>query len=102
MVYLSPDAEKEMDSIEKGTIFCYLDTGYILGGLVDRTVLKNASLKRAEELGIEARRLPIGQFMKGRLCLNLDHVINLMCKFKECKNWKQSFDYAAPKRWKKE
>ena len=39
--------------------------------------------------------------MKGRLCLNLDHVVKMMCKFKECMDWKQAFEYAAPKRWKK-
>ena len=40
--------------------------------------------------------------MKGRLCLNLDHVVNMMCKFVECKNWKEAFDFAAPQRWKKQ
>ena len=30
----------------------YEDTAYILGGLIDRTILKNASLMRAKELGI--------------------------------------------------
>lgn len=45
--------------------------------------------------------MPIAEFMKGRLCLNLDHVVKMMCKFGECKSWKEAFDYAAPKRWKK-
>ena len=73
-----------------------------MGGLVDRTVLKNASLKRAQDLGIEARKLPISQYMRGRLCLNLDHVVSMVCAFKESQDWKKAFDYAAPKRWKKE
>ena len=40
--------------------------------------------------------------MKGRSCLNLDHVVSMICKFKETKDWKVAFDYAAPKRWKKD
>lgn len=39
--------------------------------------------------------------MKGRLCLNLDHVVSMLYKFKETNDWKIAFDYAAPKRWKK-
>ena len=40
--------------------------------------------------------------MKGRLCLNLDHVVNMMCKYVECKDWQEAFEFAAPKRWKKD
>lgn len=78
------------------------DDVFILGGLIDRTVIKNASLARAKELDIQAKRLPIRQFMKGRQCLNLDHVVSMIYRFKETKDWKSAFDYAAPKRWKKE
>ena len=75
---------------------------FILGGLIDRTILKNASLMRANSLGIEARRLPINEYMRGRSCLNLDHVVSMICKFKETGDWKTAFEFAAPKRWKKE
>jgi hypothetical protein len=40
--------------------------------------------------------------MKGRKCLNLDHVVMMISKFKETGNWKVGFDFGAPKRWKKE
>jgi len=79
-----------------------IDTAFIIGGLVDRTVIKNASYIRAKELKIEARNLPIRQFMKTRICLNLDHVVMILCKFKETKDWKVAFDFGAPKRWKKD
>jgi hypothetical protein len=39
--------------------------------------------------------------MKQRTCLNLDHIVNIVCKFNEIKDWKVAFDYGAPKRWKK-
>ena len=39
--------------------------------------------------------------MKQRSCLNLDHIVSIMCKFIEVKDWKIAFDHGAPKRWKK-
>ena len=65
-------------------------------------MLKNASLSRAEELGIKAYRLPIDTMMQNRKCLNLDHVSLLLCKYLELKDWAKAFDYAAPKRFKRE
>lgn len=94
-VYLSPDSPDELLEIDP-------DAAYIIGGLVDRTVMKNASLDRSKELEIPAVRLPIRQYMKNRKCLNLDHVVMMMCKFKETGDWKVAFDYGAPKRWKKQ
>lgn len=73
-----------------------------MGGLIDRSIIKYASLMRARELGIEARRLPIRQFMKSRIVLNLDHVVMMVCKYRDVNDWKEAFDYAAPKRWKKD
>lgn len=39
--------------------------------------------------------------MKQRNCLNLDHVVMILSKFKETGDWKTAFQYGAPKRWKK-
>ena len=94
-IYLSPDAPDHLTEIDP-------DAAYIIGGLVDRTVLKNASYQRATELGIPAVSLPIRQFMKNRACLNLDHVVTMINKFKETKDWKAAFDFGAPKRWKRD
>lgn len=60
----------------------YLDTAYILGGLIDRSIIKNASVNRARDLGIEARRIPIRQYMKNRIVLNLDHVISMVMNYR--------------------
>lgn len=95
LIYLSPDAELPLEKIEP-------DTGYIIGGLIDRTIIKYASLNRAKSFGIECRRLPIRQFMKSRIVLNLDHVVLILCKFSECGDWKVAFDYGAPKRYKRD
>ena len=94
-IYLSPDAPNPLMQIDP-------NAAYIIGGLVDRTVLKNASLQRAAELGIPAVSLPIREFMKNRACLNLDHVVMMINKFKETKDWKVAFDFGAPKRWKRD
>ena len=89
-------------SIPYSRVHFYLkiDTIFIIGGLVDRSVIKNASLNRARKLNIEARSLPIRPFMKQRNCLNLDHIVMIICKYMEVKDWKVAFDYGAPKRWK--
>ena len=44
-MYLSPDADLPLEKVEK-------DTAYVLGGLIDRTIIKNASLDRSRKLGV--------------------------------------------------
>ena len=48
-------------------------------------------MTRARELGVEAKKLPIGEWMRGRSCLNLDHVVAMLCKFEECGEWGEAF-----------
>lgn len=74
-VYLSPDAPEPLTKIDP-------DCSYIIGGLVDRTVIKNASMIRARNLDIPAYHLPIKEMMRNRSCLNLDHVVMILCKFR--------------------
>ncbi len=45
MIYLSPDADQELEEVNKECV-------YIVGGLADRTVCKNASLNRANLLNL--------------------------------------------------
>jgi hypothetical protein len=40
LIYLSPDALDPLETVD-------IDTAYVIGGLVDRTVKKNVSLSRA-------------------------------------------------------
>ena len=83
-IYLSPDAPDPLTEIDP-------DAAYIIGGLVDRTVIKNASYQRALDLGIPVVRLPIREMMKNRTCLNLDHVVMMLNKFKQTNDWKTAF-----------
>jgi tRNA (guanine9-N1)-methyltransferase len=58
VVYLSPDADTVLDKLQG-------DTVYVLGGLVDRSVRRGASLSRAARLGVRTARLPL----QARSCL---------------------------------
>ena len=58
VVYLSPDADTVLDKLQT-------DTVYVLGGLVDRSVRRGASLSRAAQLGVRTARLPL----QARSCL---------------------------------
>lgn len=72
---------KHLIKLVKVFLLSILDDIFIIGGLVDRTIQKYASLNRAEKLGIPARSLPIKPFIKQRSCLNLDHILSIVCKF---------------------
>ncbi|XP_029943833.1 tRNA methyltransferase 10 homolog B [Salarias fasciatus] len=56
VVYLTPDADEALDSVEA-------DKVYILGGLVDESIQKKLSFRRASELQVRAARLPIDEHM---------------------------------------
>lgn len=62
---------------------------YVIGGLVDRVVLKGRSLGRAQAHGVATARLPLPEFFKrapnGRkylsnMCLAVDRVIEILMR----------------------
>lgn len=93
LIYLSPDAEEELETISEEKI-------YIIGGLVDRTVRKYVSIKRANFLNIRCAKLPITRFMGlvRRKPLNIDTVVLLLAKMAEIKDWEKAFLEVCPKR----
>ena len=56
--YLSPDATQPLYEIKD-------NQNFILGGLIDRTVVKYASLERANHLKLKSYRLPIEEECSG-------------------------------------
>jgi len=54
-VWLSPDAVEPLEDLSPACV-------YVLGGLIDRSVDRGASLTRALEHGAVARRLPLREF----------------------------------------
>ncbi len=53
----------------------------MVGGLVDRSVVKGASLGRAGEIGVRDRRLPLGGLVGWKRCLNVDVVVRLLLEY---------------------
>ena len=46
-IYLSPDAEEILETFDSK------NTNFIIGGIVDRTVHKGLTFKRAKEVGVK-------------------------------------------------
>ncbi|KAL4479540.1 hypothetical protein ABPG72_018526 [Tetrahymena utriculariae] len=75
MIYLSPDSENELETVDSSG-----NTIYIVGGLIDRTVKKWASFDRANSMNIKSAKLPINSYLSDltRRALNIDTVTVMM------------------------
>lgn len=74
LVYLSPDADKEIKEFKTGKY------GYIIGGIVDNTVIKDLSKNRANELNIKCRKLPLDFIKKNNINMRPSLNINTICE----------------------
>ncbi|GAB2220657.1 hypothetical protein Droror1_Dr00008320 [Drosera rotundifolia] len=76
LVYLTADAEKVLDDLDPKKM-------YIIGRLVDRKHWKGITMKKAMEQGIEAARLPIGNYLKmpSSQILTVNQVMEILLKF---------------------
>ena len=108
-VYLSPDAEEDLDDVSEDKI-------YIIGGLVDRQVIKNRSMirfnniknnndnLRDNEIKIVAKRLPLQKYISNlsNPILNINTVAQILSLYmdmgKNQKDWKKAIENALPKR----
>ncbi|CAN0890857.1 tRNA methyltransferase 10 homolog A [Linum grandiflorum] len=93
LVYLTADSETVLDELD-------VSKTYIVGGLVDRNRFKGITLKKAEEQGIQTAKLPIGNFLKmsSSQVLTVNQVMEILLKFLETRDWKESFFHVIPQR----
>lgn len=93
-VYLTADTENELLELQEGYT-------YILGGIVDKNRHKQLCLKKAQDLGLQVARLPIGKYiqMNSRHVLATSHVYEIMCMcFELDHDWEKAFNAVLPPR----
>ena len=93
VVYLSSDSSETLTELRPYST-------YIIGGLVDRNRHKGICYKRAMEKGIRTARLPIGEYMQmnSRSVLTTNHVVEIMLRWLEFRDWGKAFMEVMPKR----
>ena len=96
LIYLTADSPTELDVLDPGKI-------YIVGGIVDRNRHKNLCYNKAVEQGISTARLPIGNTIKlaSSMVMCTNHVIDIMLKWMELKDWEAAFKAVIPTRKRK-
>ncbi|XP_056369264.1 tRNA methyltransferase 10 homolog B [Oenanthe melanoleuca] len=88
IVYLTPDSENVLEDIDP-------DKVYVLGGLVDESIHKQLTLRRAREQRLQTARLPIREYMvrapnaRNYHCetLAINQVFDVLCTYYETRSW---------------
>lgn len=96
VVYLSPDAEEEIEEFDKNAI-------YVIGGLVDATVSLHQTKKKARDLGIKSYKLAMDQFREKypfRACLNINHVFDIIDSYHNHGDMYRAIEENLPERFK--
>ncbi|OWZ16999.1 TRNA (guanine-N(1)-)-methyltransferase [Phytophthora megakarya] len=91
LVYLSPDSPNVLEKMDSKKI-------YVIGGIVDKSRKKGATLDAATEAGISTVRLPIQEHITERLdhILNVNTVVDVLINFRELGDWPKTFEIALP------
>ncbi|NXK85711.1 TM10B methyltransferase, partial [Formicarius rufipectus] len=88
IVYLTPDSENVLEDIDP-------DKVYVLGGLVDESIHKQLTLRRAREQSLQTARLPIREYMVKAPnsrnyhseTLAINQVFDILCTYYETRSW---------------
>ncbi|KAL8971153.1 MAG: hypothetical protein Q9183_001187 [Haloplaca sp. 2 TL-2023] len=93
VVYLTSDSPDTLTELKPYGV-------YIIGGIVDKNRHKGMCYKRAMDRGIRTAKLPIGDYMKmsSRFVLATNHVVEIMSRWLELKDWGRAFMQVMPKR----
>jgi tRNA (guanine9-N1)-methyltransferase len=93
IIYLSSDSENTLTELKPYST-------YIVGALVDKNRHKAVCYKHAVSKGIKTAKLPIGQYieMAHRPVLATNHVVEIMLKWLEVRDWGEAFMQVIPTR----
>lgn len=93
VVYLTSESPDTLEELKPYST-------YIIGGLVDRNRHKGICYKRAMDRGVKTAKLPIGKYMEmnSRFVLATNHVVEIMIKWLEDRDWAEAFTACMPKR----
>ena len=94
VIYLSGDSPNILTTIDRSKT-------YIIGGIVDKNRYKSLCLDKAISQGIAHAQLPLGEFlpqMGTRRVLTVNHVVEIIVKWVEMKDWEKAFLAVMPQR----
>jgi len=96
-IYLTADTENVLDlnSVQRDSVL-------IIGGIVDRNRYKNATVEKADSIGIRPAQLPIGDLMamKSSKVLTVNHVFEILTEVFYHGDWAQALEKVIPERKK--
>ncbi|NXM74116.1 TM10B methyltransferase, partial [Serilophus lunatus] len=91
IVYLTPDSENVLEDIDPNKV-------YVLGGLVDESIHKQLTLRRAREQSLQTARLPIREYMVKAPnprnyhseTLAINQVFDILSTYYETQSWPEA------------
>ncbi|XP_022325299.2 tRNA methyltransferase 10 homolog B-like [Crassostrea virginica] len=97
VIYLTPDAEDMLEELDK-------DKVYIIGGIVDESIIKNLSKQKANAFNIPTARLPIDRYMKKKdqihfsQVLAINQVFEILVTYLSSNDWRAALSRGVPER----
>ncbi|XP_053211291.1 tRNA methyltransferase 10 homolog C-like [Panonychus citri] len=93
LIYLCPDSSYDFTNYDDEAV-------YVVGGLVDRRVVKPVSLAKCKKEKLKHMRLPLDQHLSmiGSKILTIDQVISILIGLKSGKSMEESLKLSVPER----
>ena len=93
VVYLSAEAEDELDVLDPETV-------YVVGGFVDRNRYKGLTAAKAAHHNVRTARLPIGDFIASdaRKVITVNQVVEILINYHGLRSWERAVREVIPLR----